>query len=129
MKKLIMVVDDDPDVVKVLKKMLMRQGYLVLGNTNPTAVINLVNAIKVDLFIVDVMMPDIDGIQLCENLRANTISNKAPIVMFSAYANDTVHKKALAAGGTTFLSKSEMSGTLLTTVNHLLDAEQTKCAC
>ena len=120
MKKLIMVVDDDPAVVALLKNVLKREGYIVLGKLSADAVLNVIDAITVDLFIIDFMMPDIDGRQLCEKLRAGTVSNDVPIVMFSANDKEGIRQKSLSAGASIFLSKREMTGKLISTVNKLL---------
>ncbi len=129
MKKLIMVVDDDPAVVTLVKKMFMREGYLVLGKLSSKAVLNVIDAIKVDLFIIDFMMPDVNGSQLCEKLRAGTVSNDVPIVMFSANDKEGIRQKSLSCGANTFLSKREMAGKLISTVNELLGTQSAPCMC
>lgn len=128
MKKLIMVVDDDPEVLTLVKKMLGRDSsYIVLGKTTADAVLNVADDINVDLFLVDVMMNDINGIELCKLLRNKTLSQKSPIVMFSANDKEQIRQQALSAGANLFLPKREMHSRLIPTVNKMLKHEVVQC--
>lgn len=80
----ILIVDDDADSLKLIGLMLQRQGYeIVTASAGNPALIKAANEIP-DLIILDVMMPDMDGYEVCRRLRANPETNHIPIIMFTA---------------------------------------------
>ena len=83
MKK-ILVVDDEIDVVEVVEMLLELEGYKVLKAYDGKEALEAVEKEIPDLVILDIMMPEIDGVEVCRRFRANEKLNNVPIVMFSA---------------------------------------------
>ncbi|RZM23065.1 MAG: response regulator [Pedobacter sp.] len=83
MKK-ILIVDDDPDIVEVTKLILEIEDYHVLGLDNPNNVIDNVRSYRPDLLILEVMLGDIDGREICHHLKTSSDTRHIPILMFSA---------------------------------------------
>src|SRR5258708_3653394 len=83
-EKLILVVDDDIDSLKLIGLMLQRQGYRVSAAIDGNQAIAKALAELPDLIILDVMMPDFNGYEVCKRLRANATTATIPIIMFTA---------------------------------------------
>ncbi len=81
----ILVVDDDPAVLSGLRRALVLEGYDVLVAEDGEAALDLAASVRPELVVLDVMLPGIDGLTVCEHLRRSTV---APILMLSA--KDTV---------------------------------------
>lgn len=104
-KKRILVADDDPDLLDLLKMDLTYQGYEVLSATNGKEALQSALNEKLDLVLLDVMMPYIDGYHVAYELT-NKLGAKAPRIMIMT-SRDTVKEKgiALMSGATEVLQK------------------------
>lgn len=104
MKK-ILVVDDEIDVVEVVEMLLELEGYKVLKAYDGKEALAAVEKEIPDLVILDIMMPEIDGVEVCRRFRANEKLNNVPIVMFSAKISAYDKKESFEAGADGFISK------------------------
>ncbi len=86
----ILVVDDDPDILTIIKDNLELDGYTVLTAACGKEAISVFKANAVDLMVLDLMLPDVDGIQVCRTIRA---TSPVPIIMLTA--KDAVSDKVL----------------------------------
>src|SRR5512135_732527 len=84
MAEKILIVDDDIDSLKLIGLMLQRQGYEISAASSGAQAFNKAFAEHPDLIILDVMMPDMDGYEICRRLRANPATQAIPIIMFTA---------------------------------------------
>ena len=84
MAEKILVVDDDLDTLKLVGMMLQRQGYNIVAAINGAQALSKVPAEKPDLILLDVMMPDIDGFEVCKRIRSDKAYASIPILMFTA---------------------------------------------
>jgi DNA-binding response OmpR family regulator len=105
MKHHIMIVDDNPGVLKLLGIMLERDGYSVLTAENGYKALELLESSIPDLFIIDVMMPDMDGIELCRQVRACSNTAQTPVVILSELGDSDSIDKALRAGADDYITK------------------------
>jgi CheY-like chemotaxis protein len=101
----IMVVDDDPGLRTLLSLILQRAGYTVQLAENGAEALERIQATPPDAFLLDVMMPGMDGVELCRRIRATALTAKAPVFMVSGYADPTNVQRSFEAGATDFLSK------------------------
>jgi DNA-binding response OmpR family regulator len=84
MAERILIVDDDLDSLKLIGLMLQRQGYeIIVANTGQQS-LSKANSERPDLIILDVMMPDMDGYEVCRRLRHDSATQAIPIIMFTA---------------------------------------------
>ena len=113
----ILIVDDDPDIRKVLQLLLQPQYTLSAAADGPTALEILKTETDVDLIILDVMMPGMDGYQTCDALRA--FSN-APVLFLTAKSAERDRLSAYRSGGDDFLSKPFSQEELLAKIGSLL---------
>lgn len=105
MTKKILVVDDELDFIELLRHRLPAPEYIVLFATNGTDALNQVWHHSPDVILMDLMLPDLDGLTLCQILRRQSSTRQIPIIMVSALANDTTRYSAEIAGAREFLPK------------------------
>ncbi|MFT3830387.1 MAG: response regulator transcription factor [Opitutaceae bacterium] len=103
--KRILIVDDEPDVTELVGYQLRAKGYTVEPLNNPTQSIAKIRAFQPDLVILDVMMPDIGGIQLCRMLRADPKTKDMPVIFLTARAEEADRVLGLEVGGDDYICK------------------------
>lgn len=100
--KHIFVIDDEKNIRDILYKFLEKEGYKVTLFENGTYVLNELVRLNPDLLIIDIMMPDIDGLELCKNIRKNS---DIPIIFISAKNEELDRILGLEIGGDDYLTK------------------------
>ena len=105
MAEKILIVDDDIDSLKLIGLMLQRQGYEISAASAGGQAINKAAAENPDLIILDVMMPDMDGYEVCRRLRADTTTQHIPIIMFTAKTLVDDKVSGFEAGADDYLTK------------------------
>ena len=116
----ILVVDDTPRNVKFLVDLLGIKGYSVVTATSGTEALNQVAAENPDLVLLDVVMPDMSGYEVCRQIRANARTAILPVVMVTALDPTEERIKGLDAGADDFLTKPINQAELLARVRSLL---------
>jgi diguanylate cyclase (GGDEF)-like protein/PAS domain S-box-containing protein len=102
---LILVVDDDPVTTGLLVKVLSRYQYQVIAANHPHEGLDLFRKRQPRLIILDVNMPEMDGFEFCQNIRAGKINQCIPIMMLTDKGDEQAIEKAFDSGATDFLSK------------------------
>jgi len=101
----ILVVDDDIHATTLFKTLLTAKGYeAVVVNDSATAV-DIANSTNPDLIILDLMMPEPNGFEVCKTLRTDPNFSKTPIVIFTAMGDSESKEAAIQAGANEFLTK------------------------
>ncbi|MEG4987474.1 response regulator [Microcoleus sp. BR0-C5] len=101
----ILVVDDTPENLRLLTGILSEKGYQVRPVPNGKLALSAAQKIPPDLVLLDIMMPEMDGYQVCQQLKASEITKDIPVIFISAI-NDVLDKvKAFAVGGVDFITK------------------------
>ncbi len=128
LKAKILVVDDKPENLHLLADALGNQGYEVKGVVNGKMALMVANTVIPDLILLDVVMPDLNGYQVCQQLKANEVTQNIPIIFLSASNNSVDRVKALSAGGVDYINKPfQIDEVLLRIKNQLqLQAAQKK---
>jgi two-component system cell cycle response regulator DivK len=101
----ILVVDDEELNHDMLSRRLKRQGYQVLLASNGYAALGIVEMEKVDLILLDIMMPGVDGLQVLQGIREKRTESQLPIIMVSALTDSEVMVKALSSGANDYVTK------------------------
>ena len=101
----VLVVDDIPENVKLLARALERRGYVVLQAYDGVKALESAASNEPDLVLLDVMMPGLDGIEVCRHLKANPALTSIPVIMVSALDGDTDLKSAFDAGAQDYIIK------------------------
>jgi two-component system alkaline phosphatase synthesis response regulator PhoP len=119
MAKRILVVDDSPDVVKIIQNTLHENGYETLAATNGEEALKIAMAEKPDLIFLDLVLPRIDGWRVCQKLKTDSLYKHIPIVMLSGLIDEEYGKQEIESGDA-FLGKPIDSQKLIATVKTLL---------
>ncbi|OKH46737.1 regulator [Calothrix sp. HK-06] len=101
----ILVIDDDPAVLILLKRMLVRQGYEVIAASNGAEGIAIANAIRPALIICDWMMPGLSGIDVCQHIKNSTPLSTTFFILLTSLDSVADRVKGLDAGADDYLSK------------------------
>ena len=101
----ILVVDDQPINVQLLKRKLEREGMTVATAYSGQEALNLVTADKPDLILLDVMMPEMDGIEVCQRLQADLETKSIPIIFITARTSKEGKIEGLGVGAVDYITK------------------------
>jgi two-component system phosphate regulon response regulator PhoB len=103
--KRILVVDDEPDVTELVSYKLRREGYAVEIINNPLEIMGKAREFAPDLFVLDIMMPDLDGLKICRMIRADKKLSSVPIIFLTARGEVEDRIRGLESGADDYLSK------------------------
>jgi CheY-like chemotaxis protein len=104
-KKTIMVVDDNPDIITIVKTILEGKGYSVLSASSGVELLNLLKSQKPDLIILDIMMPEMDGYQAMRQIREMKEFRTLPLIALTAKAMKGDREKCIEAGASDYIAK------------------------
>ncbi len=97
-KHKVMIVDDEMNAVDLLKHRLEREGYQVLALLNAKDIISELHRFLPDIIILDLLMPELGGLDACEMLNKDPVGQSTPIVVVSGLNKDIDKKKAYVMG-------------------------------
>ena len=117
----IMVVDDDEDFTKLYKSTLSAAGYEVSIVNKSTAAVEMAYLVKPDIFVLDLMMPELDGFQLCRMLKADPLFKRTPVIIVTALNDEDNKRIAFGAGANSYLGKPFRVDDLKEMIKELLD--------
>lgn len=120
MPKTILVVDDEEDIVQLLKYNLEKEGYSVTTALNGAKAIQAADGVHLDLIILDVMMPELDGFEVCRRLRATQAHATTPIVFLTARVGEFDEILGLELGADDYIQKPISPRVLLARVKSIL---------
>ena len=83
-KKKIILIEDEPDIVEVISYNLRREGFRVVAEVRGDEGINQVRKQSPDLVILDLMLPGIDGLSVCQQIKSDPLTQDIPIIIVSA---------------------------------------------
>jgi len=119
--KRILVVDDEIGARTLIGIMLDRGGFEVLKASDAAQALSMLEQDTPDLIILDVMMPGMDGIDLCKAIRARTSTAAVPILILSTRGDAESVMRGMDAGATDYLPKPILHHDLVAKVRHLLN--------
>lgn len=120
MKNSILLVDDDPNLRELLRQMLELGGYEVIEAEDGLDALEKLEERMPDMMVLDVMMPNMDGVSLCKKLRATADFARLPIIMLSGKTQHRAVQEGLAAGANCYLCKPITVSELIQAVRGLL---------
>jgi phosphate regulon transcriptional regulator PhoB len=101
----ILVVDDEPDIVELVSYNLKKDGFVVESASDGEQALNLINRNQYDLVILDLMLPGIQGIDLCRSIRNAPATENLPVIMLTAKTGESDRVLGLEMGADDYLSK------------------------
>ncbi|MFZ7113194.1 MAG: response regulator [Desulfatiglandales bacterium] len=120
MEKHILIVDDDEMVLMAIEELLKPEGYRIDAVSRGTEALKKLDDDKYDLVMLDVIMPEMDGFELCRRIREKEGLKEIPVVFLSAKSRDEDRVQGLDAGANLFLSKPISPDKLLAIVSDTL---------
>ena len=124
--ELIMVVDDNPVNLKLVCALLRRKGYEVYTAGDAEETLAVLRKVHPHLILMDVQLPDIDGLTLTRHLKADSTTQDIVIVALTAFAMKGDEQKARAAGCDGYIPKPIETRTFIKTMTSFLEAPQEK---
>ncbi|MEC8280023.1 MAG: response regulator transcription factor [Verrucomicrobiota bacterium] len=116
----VLVVDDESDVTELLQYRLEQEGYRVATLNDPLGFVAKVREFEPDLMLLDIMMPDLSGIQLCRIVRADPSMKDIPVIFLSARGEVEDRIKGLEAGAEDYVSKPFNNNELMLRIGKML---------
>ena len=116
----ILIADDDPDIIEFVTYNLSREGYEVVSANDGTTAIRLAKNQIPDLIILDIMMPGMDGIEVCRELRSNHKFEDTVIAFLTARSEDCAQIAGFNSGGDDYITKPIRPQLLVSRINALM---------
>jgi two-component system cell cycle response regulator len=101
----VLIVDDDSNTLEILRRWLSREGYEIVSADNGSAGLEALASGVFDVIVLDVMMPGMDGLQVCERLRANPAWRAIPVVLLTAKDDIETRARGMLLGVSEYLTK------------------------
>jgi diguanylate cyclase (GGDEF)-like protein len=101
----VLVVDDEKNILDIIRFNLEMEGYEVITSKEGEEALKLVHEVKPDLILCDIMMPVLDGLEVCRRLKADGRTNQIPVVMLSARTQAQDKISSIEAGADDFITK------------------------
>jgi len=116
----ILIAEDEPNIVLSLEFLLKGAGYEVTVASDGSEAIKLAGSTRPDLVVLDLMLPSVNGFEVCRWLRSNPGTRDTKVVMLTARGRESEMEKGLAAGANVYMTKPFATRELMETVAGLL---------
>jgi DNA-binding NtrC family response regulator len=116
----ILCVDDEPLNLSLLEAMLSPRGYEVVSATNGPEALEKIEAERIDICLLDVMMPGMDGFQVCREIKSQDLYRNIPVVMITSHTDVANRIQGIEAGAEDFITKPFDSSEVLARIKMLL---------
>ena len=124
--RIILIADDEPDILEIISYNLTKEGYTVYAAKDGNDALEKAKLVNPDLFILDIMMPYKNGIEVCRALRSQPKFKESPIILLTALSDEGSHIKGLDSGADDFITKPVSPKILLSRVSALFRRTQTE---
>ena len=121
MPKEILIVDDEPSIVVPIQFLMEQQGYSVIIAENGHDALDLIYKYNPDLVLLDIMLPGIDGYEVCEIIRLNPNYRDVKIIFLTAKGREVEIAKGLALGADAYITKPFSNAELVAKVKTVLN--------
>lgn len=122
-KKNILIVEDEESLLKLETILLTVKGYQVTGAVNGTDALDKLSKNQFDLVLLDIMLPDIDGYEVCRRIRQDQKISTIPVVMLTARKSQDDQDRGIACGANAYLTKPFKSAMIIGVIEGLLNAQ------
>jgi DNA-binding response OmpR family regulator len=121
MPKEILIVDDEPSIVVPIQFLMEQQGYNVIIAKNGEDALDIILKYKPDLILLDIMLPGIDGYEICEIVRLNPDFRNVKIIFLTAKGREVEIAKGMALGADAYIVKPFSNTEVVAKVKELLE--------
>jgi CheY-like chemotaxis protein len=104
-QKTVLIIEDEEDAAELFAEMMRVSGFHVLKTSSSAPAIAMMTANKPDVIILDIMMPEVSGLDILRQMRTNPELSRIPVVVVSAKSMPTDIKNGMEAGASTYISK------------------------
>jgi len=118
--KKILIVEDRSNLLQLERIILTSKGYAVMEASDGRTALDTIAATSPDLILLDLMLPKIDGFEVCRRVKQNTLSSHIPVVILTARRTAEDKRRAREVGADAFLTKPFRSSEVLSTIEKLL---------
>jgi PleD family two-component response regulator len=125
-KAFLLIVDDNPVNIQVLGNMLEDAGYRTAATLSGNDALNFIGEEKPDLILLDIMMPEIDGFQICKKIKENESTNDIPVIFLTAKNDTESIVRGFEVGGVDYVSKPYHSAELLARIKTHLELKHAR---
>ena len=122
MSKRVLIVDDEPNIVISLEFLMKREGFAVSVARDGEEALERIRAERPDLVILDVMMPKLNGFEVCETVRTDPQLAAVRILMLTAKGREAEMRKGISLGADAYIAKPFSTRDLVARVKSLLDS-------
>ena len=119
-KKRILIIEDEESLLKLETILLTVKGYEVSGVTTGKGALEKLAVETFELILLDIMLPDIDGFEVCRQIRANPRTNGIPVVMLTARKSPEDQERGNESGASAYLTKPFKSAMIIEVIEELL---------
>lgn len=123
MPKRVLLAEDEPNIVESLRFLLKRAGFVVDVEMNGRAALDAARSAPPDVLILDVMLPEIDGLEVLRQLRADHSGHRLRVLMLTAKGQREDRERAIDAGADLFLTKPFANAELISAVEQLANGQ------
>lgn len=120
MQKKILIVEDEESLLKLESILLTTRGYLVQGVSSGLAALEAVNEELPDLILLDVMLPKMDGFEVCERLKSDPVTRPIPIILLTAKKTPEDLTRGAEVGADQYITKPFKSAMVIDVIEQLL---------
>lgn len=120
MQKTIAIVEDEPFIIEALSFLLEREGFAIRTVSDGAAALDFIKESEPDLVILDIMLPNVSGMKILEDIRANETLGKLPVLMLTAKGQKKDKQAAESAGVSLFMTKPFANDELIQNVQSML---------
>lgn len=124
-KKRILIVEDEESLLKLETILLTVKGYEVVGALNATEAFENLSKSQFDLVLLDIMLPDLDGFEVCKRIKLAPDTAQTKVVMLTAKKSPEDQAKGLASGANAYLTKPFKSAMIMEVIEKVLSAPET----
>lgn len=123
-KPRILIVDDEPNNVKLISAMLYKEPFEIVTAYDGKTALEIINNNKIDLILLDIMMPEIDGYQVTQSVKENINTKDIPIILVTALQGGEDKKRGLNAGADEFITKPVNRVEIIARIKSMLRLQQ-----
>ncbi len=119
-RKRVLIVEDEESLLKLETILLTVKGFEVVGAFTGKMAMDKLATEEFDLVLLDIMLPDIDGFEVCRHIRKDARTSRLPIIMLTGKKSQEDHDKGVLCGANAYLTKPFKSAMIIEEINSIL---------